>query len=55
MDNDRVIRTLRLMEWEKAKGSLYSILQTYWDNDYDDYRDKLEEFIKYVEDNGLFE
>jgi hypothetical protein len=59
-DNDggsRARAVLRLMAWERAKGELHSILQTYWDEDYDegfeDMRKAVNAFIKKVEDDGL--
>jgi hypothetical protein len=43
----RLLITLRKMAWERAKGELTSMLQTYWSGpDYDDKRyQKLEEVL----------
>lgn len=57
MSTDRVIRNLRHMAWERAKGELRSMLQTYWDDDdrYHDFKTSVEQFIEKVEMNGLHE
>ena len=54
---DHLLRTLRGMAWERAKGELESIMRTFWDE-----RDSFEEldkavkaFIKKIEDDGLIE
>ena len=31
MDEQRIMRTMRTMAWERAKGELQSMLQTFWD------------------------
>ena len=57
MSEDRVIRNLRHMAWERSKGELRSMLHTFWD-DTDSYRDlkaAIEQLIKEVEMNGLHE
>lgn len=53
----REIRTLRSMAWERAKGELSSMKQTFWDNggNYKNFIDVLDKFIKTVEDRGLQE
>ena len=51
------IEILRSMAWERAKGELRSMLQTYI-NDEDRFEaltDAIEDFVKEVEDNGLQE
>jgi hypothetical protein len=53
MDN-RILISLRNMAWERAKGELKSILETYWGNEddqFDKINDKINNFIKDVEDN----
>lgn len=60
MSDEKVIRTLRGMAWERAKGELQSILQTYWDGHSKDDKFKamdaaVEKFISEVQDNGLAE
>jgi len=56
--DEKILRTLRLMAWERAKGEIQSILQTYWDHEdkrWEEFDNKVKEFIKYIEDNGLQE
>jgi hypothetical protein len=50
------IRTMRMMEWERAKGSLGAILASYWDDDnYPKMKKAVTKFIETVEDEGLHE
>ena len=56
----REIKTMRHMEWERAKGSLKAILETYWSGDRapDNYCEIdyiISEFIKTVEYQGLID
>lgn len=58
--DERILRTLRAQAWERAKGELNSMLQTYWDGHGNDqpFRDMhaaVKEFVATVEDNGLHE
>lgn len=48
---------IRLMAWERAKGELNSMLQTFVNEyeQYSDFKNTLNEFIKNVEDNGKHE
>jgi hypothetical protein len=49
---------MRNMAWERAKGELNSILQTYWskvDGEFEPISKVIEDFIKNVEDHGLSE
>ena len=61
MNSDRIIRTLRCQSWERAKGELQSVLQTYWDeglepeSKYTRMSKSVNDFINYVEDEGLAE
>ena len=58
MDDSKEIRTMRSMAWERAKGELNSILQTFWSdnsNNYEQFRDELKKFVCYIEDHGLHE
>ena len=57
MDDSMVIRNLRHMAWERAKGELRSMLHTFWDSDkeFSALHDEIGKFIKTVEDNGLHE
>lgn len=54
----REIKTMRYMAWERAKGELRSMLQTYWEEDtfgYCELEEVFSDFIKKVEDRGLQE
>ena len=54
---DRVIRNLRNMAWERAKGELKSMLHTFWDKN-DNFLildQEIKKFIKKIEDDGLHE
>jgi hypothetical protein len=50
---------MRAMAWQRAKGELGSMLETYWAHDRDSNFEKLSkeirEFISTVEDGGLQE
>lgn len=57
MDEQTVIRTLRAMAWQRAKGELASIMQTYW-AEYEKFKSfdaLVDKFIKEVEDEGYVE
>lgn len=57
MSDSRELRVLRMMAWERAKGELRSMLNTYWD-DHDRFtamNEVMTEFVKHVEDNALEE
>jgi hypothetical protein len=44
--DEKIIKTLRLMAWERAHGELRSVLQTYWnDSEYETVKKKITEFI----------
>jgi hypothetical protein len=51
------IEILRYMAWERAKGELRSMLQTYVNDQekFDILKKTIERFIKDVEDNGKHE
>jgi hypothetical protein len=52
----REIRTMRAMEWERAKGALMAVLQTYWSNNaFTDMNKRVRDFITSVEADGLQE
>ena len=57
MSNSREIKVMRLMAWDRAKGELRAILNTYWGEDerYKDMRDEIDNFIASVEGEGLQE
>lgn len=57
---DRIIRSMRSMAWERAKGEMQAMLHTYWGDGGDDERFKqidkeMSDFIKSVELQGLHE
>lgn len=54
---DKVLSSMRGMAWERAKGELKSMLQTYW-GDHEKFSEldgKISSFIADVEDNGAHE
>lgn len=57
MSEERAIRNMRHMAWERAKGELRSMLHTYWDADerHDQIEKEMSDFIESVEQNGLHE
>lgn len=57
---EKILRTLRAQAWERAKGELQAVLQTYWDVHGKDqkFRDMdaaIRQLVATVEDNGLAE
>lgn len=51
-----IIKMMRAQAWEKAKGELHSILQTYCRNEnFYLMKKEVDEFIKKVEYGGLIE
>jgi hypothetical protein len=57
---EKILSTLRAQAWERAKGELHAVLQTYWDGYGADqkYREMdvaVRQFVATVEDNGLAE
>jgi hypothetical protein len=57
MNEDKIIRTMRLQAWERAKGELNAVLQTYWGNtnNYCAMHDEIDAFIDKVNKRGLVE
>lgn len=60
MEDERVLRTLRMQAWARAKGELNAVLQTFWDGHGKDDQFKamdkaVSDFIAHVEDRGLAE
>jgi hypothetical protein len=55
MSDDATMHALRLMAWERAKGELGAILQTYFGGDsrFDTVSDEFTKFIARIEDNGI--
>lgn len=58
--DERILRTLRAQAWERAKGELQSVLQTYWDGHGGDGKFKdmdaaVKAFVAKVEGAGLTE
>ncbi len=55
---DKLIHVLRSMAWERAKGELFSILDTYYGDErekFEKMNNKLTKFVKEIEDEGLSE
>lgn len=50
---ERILITLRRMAWERAKGELLSLLETYWGekNSFEEVSKRIEDFIKEFEDH----
>lgn len=61
--SDYALRGLRNMAWERAKGEIRGMLQTYYTEDYsssqksryEKMNEAFDNFVKYVEDEGLNE
>jgi len=52
----QILKALRNMAWSRAKGEIDAMMQTYYDGDVYEEFDKLwREFVKEVEDRGLWE
>lgn len=56
MSTNNILQTMRLMAWERAKGELLSILQTFWEEEssFDSIDKKVKDFIQDVEDNEVW-
>ena len=52
MDNE-ILKTLRYMAWERARGELNGMLQTYWDHNDDSKYRRLEEVIRNLENEVI--
>jgi len=62
MGEERVVKTLRAMAWQRAKGELNAYLDTFWpsygrngqeiDNGFEDAKARIDAFIKDFEDNS---
>lgn len=61
VDNEILLRTMRAMAWDRAKGELQSVLSTFWggrggrDDQFRELDEAISQFVKIVEDNGLHE
>ena len=57
MNEERIIRNMRHMAWERAQGELKSMLHTFWDSDeqYKDLDKEITDFIARIKDKGLHE
>lgn len=56
-DSRMVIRVMRAQAWQRAKGELMSILETYWKEteQFERMSDLTQQFISAVQDEGLAE
>lgn len=57
MSEDKILRAMRTMAWERAKGELRAMFHTYYSSNaseesYEEFDKATEKFIKKVEDNG---
>ena len=53
--DEKVLKTMRYMAWNRAKGELQSMLDTYWsgsDEQFTKMKKAINNFIEDVEDNG---
>ena len=57
MNEERIIRNMRHMAWERAQGELKSMLHTFWDSDeqYKELDKEITDFIARIKDKGLHE
>jgi len=57
VSNETQIRILRTMAWQRAKGELYSMLETFYNNvdQFEALKKEIAEFVNYVENNALQE
>jgi hypothetical protein len=55
--DSKELRTLRAICWERAKGELMAMLNTYWEDErsYEKIKIKIKVFIEDTEMNGLQE
>ncbi len=64
--NDQLLKTMRTMKWQEAKGKLNAVLSSYWpeydactgqkvDNGFEGYKKAMETFIHECEFNGYVE
>ena len=57
MDESRIIKNMRHMAWERAKGEMNSMLHTFWGDG--EAHDKLDSaisgFVEKIEGYGLYE
>ena len=52
---ENILKTMRYMAWNRAKGELQSMLETYWygkDEQYREMKKAIDDFIEDVEGNG---
>ena len=53
--DEKVLKTMRYMAWNRAKGELQSMLDTYWsgsDEQFTKMKKAINNFIEDVEDSG---
>lgn len=56
-DQEKLLKTVRAMAWERAKGELRSMLQTYWgeEDKFSACSQAIEDFIEHIEGEGIYE
>ena len=57
---EKILRTLRAQAWQRAKGELQAVLETYWDlpgegTQSKDMHKAVRDFVEAVESDGLTE
>lgn len=59
MSDSRILHAMRAMAWQRAKGEMASIMETYYadqdDDKYERFKESFEAFVKHVQDEGLAE
>ncbi len=58
MNDDKHLRTMRLMAWCRAKGEMNSMLDTYWGDGEESFKrmkELIDEFVSSVESEGVQE
>lgn len=59
MSESRILHCMRAMAWQKAKGEMNAMLETYYSNldgdKFERFKLEFEAFVKHVENEGLHE
>jgi len=61
MTDENILRAMRMQAWARAKGELHAMAATFFgtpsarEGQFDEFSEKMEEFISYVEGYGLQE
>ena len=58
MSEDTVLRTMRQIAWERAKGEMNAMMHTFWgseNSNYDELQNEVDRFVEKIESEGLHE